>query len=87
MNKLKGAKQKRSAPSVSTMTPRELAIYRAMAQHQWEQEQQRTEERWERAWEVARQAAQLLKEQFRARRVVVFGSLLHKGCFTGRDRT
>ncbi len=34
------------------------------------------------AWELARQAARLLKAQFGATRVVVFGSLVHEGCFT-----
>ena len=35
----------------------------------------------ERAWELARQAAKLLKENYGATRVVVFGSLTHLNCF------
>jgi len=35
----------------------------------------------ERAWETARKAAQLLKEQYGAHRVRVFGSLVHEGTF------
>jgi predicted nucleotidyltransferase len=35
-----------------------------------------------RAMQVARQAAHLLKERFRAQRVVLFGSLAHKAPFT-----
>jgi predicted nucleotidyltransferase len=39
-------------------------------------------EREARAWELARRAAALLREQFGAVRVVVFGSLTHPGLFT-----
>jgi predicted nucleotidyltransferase len=38
-------------------------------------------ERWERAWHVARTVAELLREQFGATRVVVFGSLVHREWF------
>jgi predicted nucleotidyltransferase len=37
------------------------------------------------AWEVARQAASLLYEKFNAKRVLVFGSLLHRERFTRRS--
>jgi len=39
-------------------------------------------ERWELAWDVARTAATLLREEFGAGRVVVFGSLTHRAWFT-----
>lgn len=39
-------------------------------------------EQWEQAWEVARTATRLLREKFRATRVVVFGSLVHRAWFT-----
>ena len=39
-------------------------------------------ERWERAWRMARDAADLLREQFGATRVVAFGSLAHRETFT-----
>ena len=39
-------------------------------------------ERWERAWRVARAAANVLREQFDATRVVAFGSLAHRDGFT-----
>jgi predicted nucleotidyltransferase len=64
------------------VTPEEMAVYRATARRRWEREQQALAQRRERAWELARQAARLLKEQFGATRVVVFGSLVHEGCFT-----
>jgi predicted nucleotidyltransferase len=54
-----------------------MVSYRATAQRRWEQEQRELVQRGERAWEVARHAATLLKEQFGAARVFVFGSLVH----------
>lgn len=39
------------------------------------------EKKYERAWEVAKSAAQILKEKYSAREVVVFGSLVHKELF------
>jgi len=64
------------------VTSDEMAVYRATARRRWEREQQELVQRRERAWEVAYRAATLLKEQFGATRVVVFGSLIHEGCFT-----
>jgi predicted nucleotidyltransferase len=59
----------------SELTPEALARYRATAQRRWEQEQRANARRLEWAWELAQQAAVLLKGQFGATRVVVFGSL------------
>lgn len=42
-------------------------------------------ERRERAWEHARQAARLLRDQFGATRVVVFGSLAHNLWYSERS--
>ncbi len=39
----------------------------------------------ERAWEVARKATTILKEQFGATRVLIFGSLAHRAWFTPRS--
>jgi predicted nucleotidyltransferase len=64
------------------LTPEEIAEYRRAARARWEWKQQEWVRRLERAWEVARAAAQLLRERFGATRVVVFGSLVHDGCFT-----
>jgi predicted nucleotidyltransferase len=44
--------------------------------------QDRPLERWERAWSVAQAAAEVLREQFGATRVVAFGSLAHRDWFT-----
>jgi predicted nucleotidyltransferase len=44
--------------------------------------QAQAQERWERAWRVAQAAAELLREQFGATRVVVFGTLARREWFT-----
>jgi len=64
------------------LTPQELADYRQMAKVRWQQEQKDLSARREHAWKVVRHAARLLKEKYGATRVVVFGSLVHEGCFT-----
>ena len=69
-------------PTASEITPEEMAVYRATARRRRERERQELARRRERAWALAQQAARLLKEQFGATRVVVFGSLVHEDCFT-----
>jgi len=72
------------APQVAALagSPAEMAIYRATARRRKAQEEQALARRRERAWTLARQAASLLREQFGATRVAVFGSLAHKEAFT-----
>jgi predicted nucleotidyltransferase len=69
-------------PTTFSFTPEKLAIYRATAQRRREQEQSELDHRREQAWAAARQAARLLKAQFNATRVVVFGSLARGSGFT-----
>ncbi|MCK4392933.1 nucleotidyltransferase domain-containing protein [Candidatus Bipolaricaulota bacterium] len=64
------------------LTAEELRTYRRTARLRGQRVRQGTVERRTRAWELARQAATLLRERFGAERVVVFGSLVHEGCFT-----
>ena len=64
------------------LKPEELAAFKRGARRRWQEEQHALTQRRERAWQLARSAAQLLKEQFGATRVVVFGSLTHEGRFT-----
>ncbi|HSV31820.1 MAG TPA: hypothetical protein VLH40_07355 [Atribacteraceae bacterium] len=59
-----------------------MVVYKATARLRLEQEEKELTARRKRAWELARQAAKLLKENFGAKRVVVFGSLLHLNCFS-----
>lgn len=69
-------------PTALDLTPQELAEYRAAAQRRHRQAQQELALREQTAWQLARRAADLLRTHFSATRVVVFGSLVHPGCFT-----
>ncbi len=64
------------------LTPEELGMYRHTAILREQQLRHRSAERRERALMLARRAANMLREQFGAERIVVFGSLVHEGCFT-----
>ena len=71
-----------SMAPASTITPADMAVYRATARRRQAREQQELVRRQARAWEVAQCAATRLKAQFGVHRVVVFGSLVRAGCFT-----
>jgi len=64
------------------VTAEEMAIYRATMRQRGEREQQAREQRRERAWGVIRQAVDLLKEEFGATQVLLFGSLAHGHWFS-----
>jgi predicted nucleotidyltransferase len=64
------------------LTPEQLAAYRAAARRRHHAEQKALVARERHACELARRAAALLRDQFQAEHVVVFGSLIHPGCFT-----
>src|SRR6266581_4557428 len=64
------------------LTEQDEARYRAAARRRHRAEQRALALRQQRAWELARNAAALLRTQFCARRVVVFGSLVHSGGFS-----
>ena len=70
------------ATKMADISPEKIAIYRKTAQERLERERGEIEQRKEKAWAAARRAASLLKEQFHATRVVVFGSLVHESSFT-----
>jgi len=60
------------------LTPDELKSYNPSRKHDsWQ-----TQERQKQAWKVAHKAAKLLRDKFRATRVVVFGSLTHSDWFS-----
>ena len=69
-------------PITYNLTPDKLAVYRATAQRRREQERSELDQRRKQAWIAARQASVLLKAQFNASRVVVFGSLARESGFT-----
>jgi uncharacterized protein len=67
---------------MDSITPEQMAVYKATARRRWQTEQRQRAEREERAWHLARQAANLLHEVYRVTDVRLFGSLLHPGRFT-----
>ncbi len=62
---------------IKPIPPEQMEIYRKAAREREAVNKARLEARRQHAWELARQAAQILKAEFGASRVVVFGSLLH----------
>lgn len=66
----------------SDISPEAMAGYREGARRRQEAERRALAAREERAWALAREAAARLRERFGVSRVVVFGSLVHPGCFT-----
>lgn len=66
------------AKTALQLTPEELKAYHTGQRLKDSQDIERRE----RAWEVARAAADLLREEYGATRVLVFGSLAHGAWFT-----
>lgn len=64
------------------LTPEDIRAYRNALFTRLQRVCPEIEERRSRAWALARRAAGILRERFGVKRVVVFGSLIHKGCFT-----
>jgi predicted nucleotidyltransferase len=67
------------------ITDEEMAVYRATARQREAQERQALLLRAQRGRTLAQQAAQLLKEQFGARQVILFGSLARGDFFHQRS--
>ena len=66
------------------LTPEEWKSYQpsiAIAQRQWDVDAQ-LDARWERAGQVAHKASELLRKEFKAAKVILFGSLRHRLWFT-----
>ncbi len=64
------------------MSTEQMKQYQRTARARWQAEQKFCKARCEKAWELARQAAALLKKEYGAQRVVIFGSLVHPDRFT-----
>lgn len=62
--------------------PEKIARYRAAALKRESQEADEMSQRRQKAWQIARQTANMLREEFNASRVVVFGSLARNSGFT-----
>lgn len=72
------------AKTALDLTPEELSIYHpagVIAQRKWDDDAQ-LEARWERAMRLAHTAAALLRQEFSATKVLLFGSLRHRSWFT-----
>ena len=67
------------------VTEQEMAVYRATARQRAEQKRQEQTRRAQQAWMLAQRAAALLKNQFGARRVLLFGSLARHDFFHQRS--
>ena len=66
---------------MDALTEEQLEEYRAYSRAREKELREQIKTRLERGWELAGQAAVILKEEFGASRVVVFGSLLHPPLF------
>ncbi|MFZ5923544.1 MAG: nucleotidyltransferase family protein [Chloroflexota bacterium] len=64
------------------LSPEKLSEYRQVALRRQKARIVKAKSRREKGWELARKAAKLLREEYRAGRIVVFGSLLHESRFT-----
>jgi predicted nucleotidyltransferase len=63
----------------------EIDRYRRTAQRRLAFFERNRQQRLAKAWALAREAADLLRERFAAKRVVAFGSLIHPEYFHGRS--
>ncbi len=61
---------------IAKISPAKMAAYKATARQRRYEHKQQLALRYQHAWQVARQASQILKEDFGATRVVAFGSIL-----------
>ncbi len=71
--------------TLDQISPEKMALYRATAQRRWQEKQQANQKRQQEARQVAQQAARLLKEQFGAAQVTLFGSVAHQRWFSERS--
>lgn len=67
---------------VVDLSPDQLHQYRQTAKQRQLTRAARMKPRRDKGWELAHKAAKVLREQFHAQRVAVFGSLLHETHFT-----
>ena len=65
--------------------PEKMAEYREGARRREAARQAKLDERFQLAWEIARQGAEILRDQFQAEKVVVFGSLTDRSRFHERS--
>ena len=68
-----------------TISPEKMAVYRATARKKAAHRKAALDVRHNHAWETAHIAARMLREDFDAQKVVVFGSLLNRRRFHERS--
>ncbi|MEZ4707396.1 MAG: nucleotidyltransferase domain-containing protein [Caldilineaceae bacterium] len=68
-----------------TISAEKMELYRETARRRAARQKAELDARFGCAWRTARSAAQLLKENFSAKRVVVFGSLVNRKLFHTRS--
>jgi predicted nucleotidyltransferase len=73
------------AKTAAQITEKEMAVYQNAAREREELTRQEQEQRARRAWASARRAAAFLRDEFGARRVVLFGSLARGDRFHQRS--
>ncbi len=67
------------------ISPEKMAEYRAGARQREAARQTILDQRFELGWHLARQGAKILKSEFHAQKVVVFGSLVNRQRFFERS--
>jgi uncharacterized protein len=66
---------------MSHISPEQMAVYKATARRRRQAEEREQAQRQAEAWALARQAARLLRADFQATEVRLFGSLTQPGRF------
>lgn len=61
---------------VNPISEEQMAVYRQAAKQRAQERLRSRQSRHQRGWEIAQQAAQILKQQYGADKVAVFGSML-----------
>jgi uncharacterized protein len=74
-------RRKKIDMGLAKISAEQMAVYQRTARRREAERQRAAAARRERAWLVAAQAAEVLKQQFGAERVVAFGSLVDNGRF------
>jgi uncharacterized protein len=79
--------EKNMAKTALELSPEEWQIYQPLAvlQERRKSSVEQTEERWHQARRVADEAARLLRKEFGATRVILFGSAAYQSWFTDRS--
>jgi len=60
------------------VSKQKMALYKAAAERRWQQEQQKLSLSYRQKWQLAEKAAEILKKEFGAQQVAVFGSITQK---------